>query len=218
MTPNVFDAAAVLLVLAAFFGFINYHVMRLPFTIGLMLSGLVASGGVLVIDHVYPHLGLGDAVRTAVAPGAVSVRPDPRFRAALPAARILAGGCQDPDVGRASRRDSRGPRPFTAGVRGTAGRTNRNLRDRGLLDRGPGSDHEAADTTVVTAGKRGTSIRFRGLRRLTVTPLAGIGPAVGPRTRPLAVGDPVADHSLVAPTVREGVHALTLLPAIPPLS
>ena len=66
MSPNVFDAAAVLLVLAALFGFFNHHLLRLPFSIGLMLSGLVASVGVLAIDKAFPLFELGQGVRTAI--------------------------------------------------------------------------------------------------------------------------------------------------------
>ncbi|MEZ4649204.1 MAG: sodium:proton antiporter [Candidatus Eisenbacteria bacterium] len=63
---NVFDTAAVLLMLAAAFGLFNHHVLRLPFTIGLMLSALAASAAVLVLDGLMPGAGLVGPVRTAV--------------------------------------------------------------------------------------------------------------------------------------------------------
>ena len=63
MTLNMFDTAAILLVLAAFFGYLNHRFLRLPFTIGLMLSGLVASLAVLLVDALVPSLGLGESVR-----------------------------------------------------------------------------------------------------------------------------------------------------------
>ncbi|MCA9758882.1 MAG: sodium:proton antiporter [Candidatus Eisenbacteria bacterium] len=63
---HVFDTAAVLLMLAAAFGLFNHHVLRLPFTIGLMLSALAASAAVLVLDGLVPGAGLVGPVRTAV--------------------------------------------------------------------------------------------------------------------------------------------------------
>lgn len=60
------DAAAVLIGMAALFGLFNHHVLKLPFAIGLMVSGLLASIGVLVVDQLWPSLGLADAVRSAV--------------------------------------------------------------------------------------------------------------------------------------------------------
>ncbi len=60
------DAAAILIGLAALFGLFNHHVLKLPFAIGLMVSGLLASLGVLGIDFVFPGLGLAGAVRGAV--------------------------------------------------------------------------------------------------------------------------------------------------------
>jgi monovalent cation:H+ antiporter, CPA1 family len=63
---HLFDAAAVLLVLAAFFGFVNHHLFRLPFTIGLLISGLLASLCVIAVDAVVPAWDLAPTVREAV--------------------------------------------------------------------------------------------------------------------------------------------------------
>lgn len=60
------DAAAILLVLAALFGLLNHHLLRLPFTIGLLVSGLLASIGVLVVDWLLPGLELAKEIRAAV--------------------------------------------------------------------------------------------------------------------------------------------------------
>jgi len=49
MTNEIFDTAAILVVLAAFFSYINHRLLRLPPSIGLMLSGLVASLVVLAV-------------------------------------------------------------------------------------------------------------------------------------------------------------------------
>ncbi|MBX3461650.1 MAG: sodium:proton antiporter [Planctomycetes bacterium] len=60
------DAAAILLALAAAFGLLNHHTLKLPFTIGLLLAGLLASVGVLAADALWPALGLAATVRGAV--------------------------------------------------------------------------------------------------------------------------------------------------------
>lgn len=60
------DAAAILLVLAALFGLINHHLLRFPFAIGMLVSGLLASFGVLAVDAVLPSLELASAIRAAV--------------------------------------------------------------------------------------------------------------------------------------------------------
>ncbi len=60
------DAAAVLIGLAALLGLFNHHVLKLPFAIGLMVSGLLASIGVLAVDHIWPSMGLAGQVRGAV--------------------------------------------------------------------------------------------------------------------------------------------------------
>ena len=62
----VLDATAVLMVLAALFGLLNYHFLKLPFTIGLMASGLVASLAMLAFDALVPGLGLAEATREAI--------------------------------------------------------------------------------------------------------------------------------------------------------
>lgn len=66
MAPQVFDTAAILIMLAAGFGLFNHHILRLPFTIGLMLSALSASAAVLVLDSLAPGLRLVGPVREAV--------------------------------------------------------------------------------------------------------------------------------------------------------
>ncbi|MGA1522421.1 MAG: cation:proton antiporter, partial [Planctomycetota bacterium] len=62
----VLDAAAVLLVLAAVFGLLNHRLFRLPFAIGMLVSGLLASIGVLVVDPLLPDIHLAASVREAV--------------------------------------------------------------------------------------------------------------------------------------------------------
>jgi CPA1 family monovalent cation:H+ antiporter len=60
------DAGAILLVTAAVFGWLNHRFLRLPFVIGMLVSGLLASFGVLAVSAMVPELGLAAAIRAAV--------------------------------------------------------------------------------------------------------------------------------------------------------
>lgn len=59
---TAFDVAAVVVVLSAIFGVMNHRLLRLPFTIGLTVSGLVASIVVVWAPLVIPGLPFVDAV------------------------------------------------------------------------------------------------------------------------------------------------------------
>lgn len=61
MTP--LDVAAILIVLAAVFGYVNYRIIGLPHTMGLTVMGAVASIAVVALDAALPGLGLGHGVR-----------------------------------------------------------------------------------------------------------------------------------------------------------
>ncbi len=63
---GLLDAAALLLVLASVFGFFNHHVLKLPFAIGLLVSGLIASFVVLGLDALVPTWDLESRVRSVV--------------------------------------------------------------------------------------------------------------------------------------------------------
>jgi CPA1 family monovalent cation:H+ antiporter len=54
---------ALLFCLASTFGFINYHLLRLPTHIGLMTAALVTASGALFIDFFFPHLGLREMLQ-----------------------------------------------------------------------------------------------------------------------------------------------------------
>ncbi|MEE8504882.1 MAG: cation:proton antiporter, partial [Kiloniellales bacterium] len=56
------DAAAVLVVLAAAFGYVNHRLFRLPHTIGLTIMGALASLAVVAADALIPAFGLGRAL------------------------------------------------------------------------------------------------------------------------------------------------------------
>jgi len=63
---TIFDIAAVLLGLSALFGFLNHRFLHLPHTIGLVVIALVSSGGVVLIDLVFPALGIALTVTGAL--------------------------------------------------------------------------------------------------------------------------------------------------------
>lgn len=53
---HLYDALAILTVLAAVFGYINYRFIRLPDTIGVMLISLVASLAIIAIGFIQPRV------------------------------------------------------------------------------------------------------------------------------------------------------------------
>ncbi len=57
-TLSVFDAASILIVLAAALGYLNHRLFRLPSSVGLTVMGAVASLLVIAIDHLLPGRGL----------------------------------------------------------------------------------------------------------------------------------------------------------------
>ncbi|MFQ5785057.1 MAG: cation:proton antiporter [Alphaproteobacteria bacterium] len=61
-----FDLVAVLLGLAALFGYLNHRFLRLPHTVGLVVIALAVSFGVLLIDAAVPGWGLSAGVRGAL--------------------------------------------------------------------------------------------------------------------------------------------------------
>ncbi|MFQ5958326.1 MAG: cation:proton antiporter [Alphaproteobacteria bacterium] len=61
-----FDLVAVLLGLAALFGYLNHRFLKLPHTVGLVVIALAVSFGVLAVDAAAPGWGLGAAVREAL--------------------------------------------------------------------------------------------------------------------------------------------------------
>ena len=64
MTISAFEAAAVLVVIAALLGYVNYVWFRMPHTIGLTVMGAVASVLMIILDAAAPGLAVGDAVRS----------------------------------------------------------------------------------------------------------------------------------------------------------
>ncbi len=60
---SIFNLIALLVTLAAVFGYINHRWVRLPHTIGLVVIALAVSMGILLADAVFPEFGLGATVR-----------------------------------------------------------------------------------------------------------------------------------------------------------
>ena len=60
---TIFNLVALLVTLAAVFGYLNHRWLRLPHTIGLVVIALAVSVVILVSDAVFPILGLEAAVR-----------------------------------------------------------------------------------------------------------------------------------------------------------
>lgn len=56
---SLLDAAALMLTLAAGLGLFNHAVLKLPFAIGLLVSGLMASLIVAIVDFVVPSINIG---------------------------------------------------------------------------------------------------------------------------------------------------------------
>ena len=60
---SIFNLAAIVVTLAAVFGYVNHRWLRLPQSIGLVIIALVASFGALALDALLPTLGLRATVR-----------------------------------------------------------------------------------------------------------------------------------------------------------
>ena len=60
---SIFNLAAIVVTLAAVFGYVNHRWLRLPQSIGLVIIALAASFGALALDALLPALGLRATVR-----------------------------------------------------------------------------------------------------------------------------------------------------------
>ena len=63
---SIFEIAAMLLALSAFFGWFNGYLLKLPHTIGLLLMALVASVSLLLLEYFFPTLGITDALQSVI--------------------------------------------------------------------------------------------------------------------------------------------------------
>ncbi len=64
---DIFDIAAILVVLAALFGLLNHMTLKLPSTIGLVVIALVSSFGLMLADLALPNHELIEPVRRLIA-------------------------------------------------------------------------------------------------------------------------------------------------------
>ena len=62
MTLSPFDAASILIVMAAVLGYINHRTLKLPASVGLTFMGAIASLLVIAIDHILPGAHLAPMV------------------------------------------------------------------------------------------------------------------------------------------------------------
>lgn len=60
---SAFDLAAILVVMAAIFGFINHKFFRLPHTMGLTIMGAMLSLAAIGLDFVMPSIGVSATIR-----------------------------------------------------------------------------------------------------------------------------------------------------------
>ena len=63
---DLLQIASTLIVLAALFGVLNYHYLKLPQAIGILVVALLASLGILAFYMFFPALEIGDEVRKIV--------------------------------------------------------------------------------------------------------------------------------------------------------
>ncbi len=67
MTLSIFEIASLLLVLSGIFGWLNHVVLKLPHTIGLLVMALLASIILLIMEKIFPALGITDTLQSAIA-------------------------------------------------------------------------------------------------------------------------------------------------------
>lgn len=67
MTLSIFEIASLLLVLSGIFGWLNHVVLKLPHTIGLLVMALLASIILLIMEKIFPSLGITDTLQSAIA-------------------------------------------------------------------------------------------------------------------------------------------------------
>ncbi len=63
---TIFEIAALLLAISAFFGWVNHVVLKLPHTIGLLVMALLTSIVLLVAEKFFPALSITDTMQSAI--------------------------------------------------------------------------------------------------------------------------------------------------------
>ncbi|MDH3990411.1 MAG: cation:proton antiporter, partial [Gammaproteobacteria bacterium] len=59
---SIFEIAAILIGLSAFFGYLNHKFLRLPHTIGLVVIALTASLAIVILELVRPETNVSESV------------------------------------------------------------------------------------------------------------------------------------------------------------
>jgi CPA1 family monovalent cation:H+ antiporter len=63
---SLFEIAALLLAISAFFGWFNHVILKLPHTIGLLVMALITSLALLLLEQVVPSLAITDTMQAAI--------------------------------------------------------------------------------------------------------------------------------------------------------
>ena len=63
---SAFDLLALLLVISAILAYLNYRVLKLPLTVGLLVGAGVGALALIALDAILPGLGLKPAIRSLV--------------------------------------------------------------------------------------------------------------------------------------------------------
>ena len=63
---TLFEIAALLLAISAFFGWVNHVFIKLPHTIGLLVMALVTSLVLLLAEHLFPALSITNTMQSAI--------------------------------------------------------------------------------------------------------------------------------------------------------
>ena len=66
MSLSLFEIAALLLSLSAFFGWFNHTILKLPHTIGLLVMALISSVVLLLVERLIPGLGITKTLQDAI--------------------------------------------------------------------------------------------------------------------------------------------------------
>ena len=65
-TLSAFDAASIIIVVAAFLSYINHRFVKLPHVIGLTVMGSIVSVLLIVLDWAVPGLTISDQVESFI--------------------------------------------------------------------------------------------------------------------------------------------------------
>ena len=72
---SFFDIVAVLMTLAAVFGYINHRWLKLEPSVGLLMISLLSSLGIMGLHWVFPQLEIVSQIRGVVGATSTSTRP-----------------------------------------------------------------------------------------------------------------------------------------------